>query len=130
MKSFTLILLLLGTVVFSIFSYLQLNDLDQYGNGDAWFWVIIYLIAAALNLVLIFLKLPTAILYSWLGFTLGSLCFRLQDGHGNFHFERLDPATFWNPATAEMVQQSNESGGLLILFVWAGVLIILNKVKH
>lgn len=127
MNRLRVLLLSLGFIVFLFFAYLQLNDATQYGNADAWFWIAIYLIAAILNLALIFNRLPAALLYSWFGFTLGSLCFRLQDSHGNFHFDRLDPATFWNPRTAEMVQQSNESGGLFILMVWAVVLIALSK---
>lgn len=123
-------LLSLGFIVFLFFAYLQLNDLTQYGNSDAWFWILIYMTPSIMSLMLIFSRLPPALLYSWLGFTLGSLSFRLQDSHGNFHWDRLNPATFWNPRTTEMVQQSNECGGLLILLVWAGVLILLSRKKY
>ena len=114
-----------GVVIFTIFSLLQINDVDQYGNHDAWSWVLIYAVAAILN-VLMFLKRATlAVLYTWSGFSAGALLFRLQDDVGNFHFERLNPQTFWNERTATMVQQSNECGGLFIVLVWAVVLVLL-----
>lgn len=114
-----------GAVLFSVFSLLQINDLDQYGNHDAWLWVGIYAITAILNILMLFKRVALAALYTWLGFSAGALLFRLQDDVGNFHFNRLNPLTFWNERTATMVQQSNESGGLLVVLIWSAALLLL-----
>ena len=126
MKQFKYIYLISGVILFGYFAFLQINDFKQYGNGDAWFWIFVYLLAAVMNLLPLIYKLPVQLLTFWVGFSLGSLCFRLQDNAGNFHFDRLHPSSFWDQQTSQMVQQSNESGGLLILTVW-GVILLLIK---
>ena len=119
--------LAIGGTVFVAFALLQINDFEQYGNGDVWSWIVIYLIAAALSFYMLLRTLSRGVLMAWLGFTLGALLFRLQDDSGNYHWDRLNPATFWNERTATMVQQSNESGGLMLLLIWALVLLYLQS---
>lgn len=116
--------LALGALVFLIFTVLQFNDAGQYGNNDAWVWIIIYGVMSAISAVMIWRKVAVHWLFSWAGFTWGALLFRIQDGQGNVHFEWLHPANYWD-ATNTMVQQSNESGGLLILAVWATVVAVI-----
>lgn len=127
MKKLRLALLALGAIAFIAFTSLQFNDLGQYGNGDAWSWIALYSFTALLSAVLMWKRVPKIICHFWAGFSWGSLFFRLQDDMGNFHFDRLHPSTFWNERGTEMVQQSNECGGLLILAIWATALIVCNR---
>ncbi len=63
-----------------------------------------------------------------LGFSIGALCFKLQDDVGNWHWSRLNITNFWTQdgtGPAQMVQQTNETGGVLLIIVW---LIILNLI--
>lgn len=114
-------LLVFGGVVFLLFAALQVNDARQYGNTDAWLWIVIYSAMASINLVMLRINIAKHWLYCWCGFTWGALLFRLQDSQGNIHLEWLHPANYWadSPGGATMVQHSNESGGLLILALWA-----------
>ena len=116
-----------GALLFAIFALLQINDLDQYGNHDAWSWIVIYAVTAILNVLILQGLLPLSVSYVWVGFSAGGLLFRLQDDVGNFHFDRLNPETYWNERTAEMVQQSNECGGLLVVLLWTLVLVFLRS---
>lgn len=116
-----------GALLFFVFMTLQFNDATQYGNHDAWTWIIIYFAMSALNVGLIFKKVKLEWLYSWAGFAWGCLLFRLQDDHGNMYFSRLNPSNYWDPSGTSMIQNSNESGGLLILAVWATVLVFVVK---
>lgn len=118
-----------GSALFFLFTFLQLNDAAQYGNFDAWAWVLIYGVAAGLSAAAAIKPLKDYYLSAWAGFSLGALFFRLQDNQGNFHFDRLNPANFWGPEHAQMVQDANESGGLFILFLWSLALFFLNKKK-
>ncbi|WP_395341141.1 transmembrane 220 family protein [Ningiella sp. W23] len=117
----------LGTILFAVFAYLQFNDASQYGNHDAWIWIVLYGFAALINLSSLLTALPNAILYVWLGFTCGSLLFRMQDDQGNLHLDWLNPSQYWNEAGTQMVQQTNESGGLVILIVWAILHLLVSK---
>ena len=124
------IVLTLGGLVFLVFAYLQFNDTNQYGNEDAWAWIVIYVLAALLSFSCAFGDIAAPVLYVWTGFILGALVFRLQDDQGNFHLDRLDPSTYWNEEKTQMIQSSNESGGLVILLVWAIVMLILSRPKR
>jgi len=123
------ILLILGTIVFAAFASLQFNDATQYGNHDPWAWIALYALMAILSLTALYKRLPESLLTSWAGFSWGALFFRLQDDFGNFKLERLDPSTYWNDQGTEMVQVSNESGGLLIMALFATLVIFLNRLK-
>ena len=114
-----------SSLIFLLFMGLQFNDLSQFGNGDAWLWIVIYIVAAVLNAPPVFSSLTSTVYASAMGFSLGALLFRLQDDQGNLQWERLDPANFYGPP--DIVQQANESGGLLILSIWMVVLFILKS---
>ncbi|MER2494136.1 transmembrane 220 family protein [Catenovulum sediminis] len=124
---FKKICLMLAALIFFLFTYFQLNDLQQYGNHDAWIWVLMYLFAALLNLFYIKYWVTPVVFSGWLGFSAGALLFRLQDDQGNIHFSRLHPANYWDTSGTHMIQNSNESGGLLILVFWALILWIWAK---
>jgi len=121
------IFLVTGLTLFVAFTLLQTNDGIQYGNQDAWTWIALYGLMAVINGVLIWKHIHQQWLYSWAGFTWGALLFRLQDEQGNMHFDRLHPANYWNDAGTEMIQQSNESGGLLILAIWATATVMMTR---
>lgn len=117
----------LGALLFSVFTALQFNDAAQYSNYDAWTWIFIYGIMAAISAALLVKPLEKQWLYAWGGFTWGCLLFRIQDEHGNVHFEWLHPANYWDATGTTMVQNSNESGGLLLLAFWATATVFMAK---
>jgi len=127
MRALRLFVLGVGSLTFILFSYWQLNDARQYGNGDAWLWIGIYAFTAGLTLCLGWCKMPMALLSSWVGFAGGALLFRLQDAQGNILWSRLAPANFWQATDAHIVQQANEAGGLLVVGCWALLLMALNR---
>lgn len=111
--------LMLGSLVFFVFAYLQFSDSSQYENSNTLAWIVIYVVAALLSLSCAYGEVSSSVLYLWTGFLLGALVFKLQDDQGNFHFDRLDLATLLN-----------EAGSLLILLIWAILLLILNRPKR
>jgi hypothetical protein len=119
-----------GALLFSAFAFLQFNDASQYGNHDAWIWIALYSTAALISLCSLIYSVSLSALYLWLGFVGGSLLFRIQDDQGNLHLDWLDPNQYWNESGNQMVQQTNESGGLVILLIWALIqLLIAQKRK-
>lgn len=118
-----------SAAMYALFAYLQLNDFDQYGNGDAWAWILLYAISALLPLLLARRPLPVPLLAGWCGFTAGALFFKLQDETGNFHLERLDPGRIWDMQGNAMVQQTNETAGLALLLVWSICYLLLNRCR-
>ncbi|MFC4701553.1 transmembrane 220 family protein [Glaciecola siphonariae] len=114
-----------GVILFTVFAYLQFNDASQYSNHDAWVWIALYGTAAFLNLLSLLTTVSKNVHYLWLGFTAGALLFRMQDDRGNLHLDWIDPSRYWNEAGNQMVQQTNESGGLVILLIWALVQLII-----
>ena len=115
------------TVLFVVFASLQFNDLPQYKNADAWSWIIIYLITAGLSAWPIFKSINRTLIASYAGFSLGSFIFRMQDQYGNFQMEKFAGKWLYNERGTEMIQQTNEAGGLFIVFVWMLVLYFLTK---
>lgn len=114
-------------VIFLIFAYFQINDAEQYKNGDFWSWIIFYVGTALISFFVGFKVLKSV---SWLagftGFALGSFIFRMQDEYGNFEFENFAGRDwFADKETGVMKQQTNEAGGLLIVALWLGVLLFL-----
>ena len=49
---------LVATVVFTLFTYLQFNDLNQYGTELWGGWVVLYGVVALVSLVSAFRSLP------------------------------------------------------------------------
>lgn len=120
-------ILSVGGLFFLLFAYWQFNDQSQYGNADAWAWIVIYTLSAVLSFSCAKTYIRPAVLYIWLGFTIGALTFRLQDDQGNFDLGRLDPSNLWNQDQTFMIQNSNESSGLLILVCWGLLMLYLNN---
>lgn len=120
-------LLALGCTLFTIFVLLQFNDATQYGNHDAWIWIFIYASVAVINAVLIKKSIPEKWLFALSGFAWGAFLFRIQDEQGNLHIEWLHPSNFWGEPGESLVQQANESGGLLILAIWTIITIFLAR---
>ena len=102
---------IIGTLLFSLFSYWQLNDLDQYGTNLWQGWLFTYALTALACFISIFKKLPTRIYSGGAILALAHACLRLlaiQMERGIFFVPD-------NPA-------GNETGGLLIVAVWLGAL--------
>ena len=119
---------IIGSILFAIFAYLQFNDVVQYDNHDAWIWIALYGTASLANIYALKANISIKLLYLWTGFLAGSLLFRMQDDRGNLHLDWLNPALYWDPDGNQMVQQTNESGGLVILLIWAALqLYFTNK---
>ena len=125
MKKSTNIGLWVGVVLFLLFMVVQFNDFTQYDNADWWSWVLMYLACSILGFLTWRKKLTAHAASLALGFSLGALCFKLQDDVGNWHWSRLNITNFWTEDGNEMVQQTNETGGLLLIITW---LIILNLI--
>ncbi len=118
--------LIFGTL-FLYFTFLQHNDATQYKNGDWWSWVIIYLTTAAISYYRAFRPLASSLLWGTTGFALGAFVFRMQDEFGNFAFEKFAGRWLYDSTGTEMVQQTNEAGGLFIVALWLGILAVLNQ---
>ena len=120
---------IIATVVFLVVTSLQFNDYGQYGNADWWSWVIIYVVTAVMSAVSVKKPLPRWMVTAMAGFAFGGFVFRMQDDMGNFHFERFAGAWLYDETGTEMVQQTNEAGGLFIVFVWLVMLAIFRVSK-
>lgn len=120
---------LLGLTLFSGFAYLQFNDATQYDNHDPWIWIVLYAIAALFNVWALIGQVLKESLLLWCGFSFGALLFRMQDDKGNLHLDWINPSAYWNDSN-QMVQQTNESGGLVIVLLWAVLQLFLNRKKR
>lgn len=114
-------------VLFLVFAALQINDATQYGNHDAWIWIGIYVVMSAICALLFLRKRTGDVVPAWVGFTWGCWLFKIQDEHGNLHFDWLVLNNYWTPDSAQMVQRVNESGGLFILACCALSLLFLRR---
>jgi hypothetical protein len=122
----------IATLVFLVFASLQFNDHDQYHNADFWTWIVFYFGTALLSFFVGFGYCKSIPLITGLGgFALGSFVFRMQDQFGNFQFQKFAGRGWFRDDAQEMVQQTNEAGGLLIVAIWVFVLAYLlhKKVK-
>ncbi len=108
--------------MFAVFAFLQVNDLAQYGNHDAWVWVFLYGVTGLLSVAAMNQRTPATVIIGWCCFSSGALLFRLQDEFGNLHFERVNPTNIWNASGTEMIQNTNECFGLLIIVIWSAFL--------
>lgn len=113
-------------LIFFIFALLQLNDFTQYKNADWWSWMIFYLGTASISVAVGLGWLRSIAFLSFVGgFSLGSFIFRMQDEYGNFQFEKFGGN--WFRDEVDMIQQTNEAGGLLLVAIWLFTLIFLLK---
>ena len=112
-----------ATLLFLLFAALQFNDATQYKNADFWSWVLFYVATAVLSFAVgwkLCKSLPLVTGFG--GFALGSFIFRMQDEYGNFQFEKFAGRGWFRDETNEMVQQTNEAGGLFIVALWVFIL--------
>ena len=87
--------------------------------------MIIYIATAVISIWPLFTNVPKTLVSGFAGFALGSFIFRMQDGYGNFHFEKFAGRWLYTDDGKEMVQQTNEAGGLFIVFVWLVILYFI-----
>ena len=102
---------LLAFAVFSLFTYWQFNDLEQYGT-ELWFlWVLGYAAVAVVSLISSRRRLPRAPLIggSVTAFIFGLFRIRAVDWDGVIFYNETNPA-------------GNETGGLMIVTIWLLVL--------
>ncbi|MGQ8366102.1 transmembrane 220 family protein [Glaciecola sp. 1036] len=121
---------LFGLVIFSLFAYLQLNDASQYGNYDAWIWVALYSMSALFNLWALFESINKSVILVWCGFITGCLLFRVQDDQGNLHFDWIAASAYVDQTNGQMIQNTNEAGGLVVMLIWALLQLWLNRAKR
>jgi hypothetical protein len=102
---------LVATVIFTLFTYLQFNDLNQYGTELWGGWVVLYGIVALVSLISAFQALPRWFYLVGALATLGAAVYRATD----IEWEKSVLFNETNPS-------GNETGGLLIVALWLGFL--------
>ena len=104
-------LCLLMAIVFVQFTYWQLNDLTQY-NTELWYlWVATYGVCCLLSLASWWVALPRVLYAMISGVALIAAVIRLQS-------IEWDHTILFNPNNPA----GNETGGLLVIAVWMGLL--------
>lgn len=102
---------LVMAVVFSLFTYWQFNDLTQY-NTDLWYgWVVAYALCVVVSLVSWWKALPRSFYLTGALLALGCALYRALA----IEWEKTVLYNETNPS-------GNESGGLLIIALWWGIL--------
>ncbi|KMT65553.1 transmembrane 220 family protein [Catenovulum maritimum] len=104
--------------IFVVFGYLQINDRSQYGNSDWWIWLCLYWAAGIMSIAIIKYKRVKQYINWFCGLFWGCLLFKLQDQQGNLQPQQLNPMKIFDELTGAMLQQSNESLGLLLVCLW------------
>ncbi|MEM9080735.1 MAG: transmembrane 220 family protein [Verrucomicrobiota bacterium] len=120
---------LILTPLWLLFAYFQINDTNQYGNHDPWFWILFYLFAASLTAASLKFTLPPWLLPATIGFCLGAALFRMQNDSGSFDFTAPFRATAIPSQMTKATQQPNEIGGLLLVATWL-LILHLNTIKQ
>lgn len=100
---------LLAAAVFSLFTYWQFNDLDQYGTEWWEGWVMLYGLVALASLVTAFRPLPFFV------YVVASLALFVAAVVRILDIE-WEKGVFFNEANPA----GNESGGFLVTAVWLG----------
>lgn len=102
---------LIMAAVFVLFTYWQFNDLTQY-KTELWHgWVVAYALSCVISLVSYKYALPRMIYF-------GVAVTALVSGLIRFQAIDWDHKILYNPDNPS----GNETGGLLILAIWFGVL--------
>ena len=101
----------IAVAVFGLFSYWQLNDLEQYGTRLWYAWVLAYAAVALVSLVSIRTALPRLVYASGAALALVAGLIRLTD----IEWQKQIFYNETNPA-------GNETGGLLVVACWLAVL--------
>jgi len=101
----------LATAVFSLFTYWQLNDYEQYGTQLWWCWVLAYGAVALASAWSVWRYLPTRVYL--VGGAAAAIAAAVRvtaiDWSGRILYNETNPA-------------GNETGGLLIVALWLGIL--------
>lgn len=103
-------------LMFCLFTYWQLNDLNQYETERWYLWVVAYAICAVVSLASYFKRLPLAVYAAIGAAALVAAIIRVQ----SIEWENTILYNKNNPS-------GNETGGLLIIVIWMGVLIATRK---
>ena len=98
-------------LLFSLFTYWQLNDLNQYHTEKWYLWVGAYALCALISVVSFFMRLPVAIYLSMAAAALAAGVIRIQ----GVEWSKKVLYNTENPS-------GNETGGLLIVVIWMVIL--------
>ena len=102
---------LVMAAIFALFTYFQFNDLTQYNTKLWYFWVIAYALCTLISLVSWRKALPRAVYTS-------VAVIALIAGLIRFQAIDWDHKILYNPNNPS----GNETGGLLIIAIWFGIL--------
>jgi len=102
---------LVMALLFSLFTYWQLNDLNQYHTEKWYLWVGAYALCALISVVSFFMRLPVAIYLSMAAAALAAGVIRIQ----GVEWSKKVLYNTENPS-------GNETGGLLIVVIWMVIL--------
>ena len=102
---------LVAAAVFTLFAYLQLNDLEQYGTRMWLGWVLLYGVTAVVSVVGWQRPLPRHLLLAGAAFTVVGALIRATaiEWDGPLLYNEANPA-------------GNETSGLLIVAAWLALL--------
>lgn len=107
-----------GVVLFSLFSYWQLNDLGQYGTEWWQGWFLTYLLTAIVSGVSFFIILPRWVYAGCALLALGHAVLR------SFSIQ-TEETILYNPDNPA----GNETGGLIIVCLWFLALTLWKRKK-
>lgn len=111
-------LCLIMTAVFALFTYWQFNDLKQY-ETELWYgWVAAYGLCALISLASYFKRLPVIVYISVVAVSLAAAVVRVQAVEWSHEI-------LYNPNNPS----GNETGGLLVVALWMGILAWGRKAK-
>lgn len=110
---------LCATALFSLFSYWQLNDLEQYGNSLWLGWVLLYAATAGLSLISAYRLLPLSLYWSAAGLAAVGALLRISA-------IEFDVSIIHNPSNPA----GNEAGGLLVVSAWLFFLGLRRKTSR
>jgi hypothetical protein len=108
-------LCLAAAAIFSLFTYWQFNDLEQYGTGLWYAWALTYGAVALVSLVSALRTLPRPLLLAGSALAAAVSLVRMTaiDWSGEIFNDETNPA-------------GNESGGLIIVALW----LVFLAAKH
>ncbi|WP_435895953.1 transmembrane 220 family protein [Oceaniferula spumae] len=109
---------LLMALVFTAFTLVQFNDLDQYHTEKWYLWVAAYGLCALISLISFFKRLPVIVYISMVVAALTAAVVRVQGVEWSREI-------LYNPDNPS----GNETGGLLVIAVWMGILAWARKAK-
>jgi len=98
-------------LLFCLFTYWQLNDLDQYHTERWYLWVAAYGLCALVSLVSFFRRLPVIVYISMVVAAISAAIIRVQGVEWSH-------TILYNPNNPS----GNETGGLLVVAIWMGIL--------